>query len=89
MNDLDGVLAAKLYIRSRFGADLDNVCDAVAHVALALAVGAHFGGMVLIVSAIAASSISGGLRSFVGRRFCCAKGQELAEPRRTGPITFA
>jgi phosphatidylglycerophosphate synthase len=69
MNDLDGVLAAKLDIRSRFGADLDNVCDAVAHVALALAVGAHFGGMVLIVSAIAASSISGGLRSFVGRRF--------------------
>jgi len=57
MDDLDGVLAAKLNIRSRFGADLDNVCDAVAHVALALAVGAHFGGMVLIVSAIAASSI--------------------------------
>jgi phosphatidylserine synthase len=57
MDDLDGVLAAKLDIRSRFGADLDNVCDAVAHVALALAVGAHFGGMVLIVSVIAASSI--------------------------------
>ena len=57
MDDLDGVLAAKLNIRSRFGADLDNVCDAVAHVALALAVGAHFGGTVLIVSAIAASSI--------------------------------
>ena len=57
MDDLDGVLAAKLDIRSRFGADLDNVCDAVAHVSLALAVGAHFGGMVLMVSAIAASSI--------------------------------
>ena len=57
MDDLDGVLAAKLDIRSRFGADLDNVCDAVAHVALALAVGAHFGGMVLMTSAIAASSI--------------------------------
>lgn len=57
MDDLDGVLAAKLDIRSRFGADLDNVCDAVAHVVLALAVGAHFGGMVLIVSAIAAGSI--------------------------------
>jgi phosphatidylserine synthase len=57
MDDLDGVLAAKLDIRSRFGADLDNVCDAVAHVALALAVGAHFGGMVLIVSAIAAGSV--------------------------------
>ena len=57
MDDLDGVLAAKLDIRSRFGADLDNVCDAVAHVALALAVGAHFGGMVLMASVIAASTI--------------------------------
>lgn len=57
MDDLDGVLAAKLDIRSRFGANLDNVCDAVAHVALALAVGAHFGGVVLVVSAIAAGSI--------------------------------
>ncbi len=37
--------------------NLDNVCDAVAHVALALAVGAHFGGMVLILSTVAAGSI--------------------------------
>jgi phosphatidylserine synthase len=57
MDDLDGVLAAKLNIRSQFGADLDNVCDAVAHVALALAVGAHFGGVVLILSTVAAGSI--------------------------------
>ena len=57
MDDLDGVLAAKLDIRSRFGADLDNVCDGVAHVALALAVGAHFGGLVLIFSTLAAGSI--------------------------------
>lgn len=57
MDDLDGILAAKLNIRSQFGANLDNVCDAVAHSALALAVGAHFGGLVLAASAIAASSI--------------------------------
>ncbi len=57
MDDLDGVLAAKLKIRSRFGADLDNVCDAVAHTALVLAVGAHLGGLVLMVSMIAAASI--------------------------------
>jgi len=57
MDDLDGILAAKLDIRSRFGADLDNVCDAVAHVALALAVGAHFGGPVLAAGAVAAASI--------------------------------
>ena len=57
MDDLDGVLATKLDIRSRFGADLDNICDAVAHVALAMAVGAHFGGMVLVFSTVAATSI--------------------------------
>ncbi len=57
MDDLDGVLAAKLNIRSRFGADLDNVCDAVAHVVLALAVGAHFSGLVLMGSLIASASI--------------------------------
>ena len=57
MDDLDGILAAKLHIRSRFGADLDNVCDAVAHGVLALAVGAHFNQLVLGVSMIAATSI--------------------------------
>ena len=44
-------------IRSQFGADLDNVCDAVAHISLALAVGAHFGSLIIIASAIAAGSI--------------------------------
>ncbi len=57
MDDLDGVLAARLSIRSRFGADLDNVCDAVAHVILALVVGAHFGGLLIAASAIAAGAI--------------------------------
>lgn len=57
MDDLDGILAAKLNIRSRFGADLDNVCDAVAHIILALAVGAYFGGLMIAASAIAASAI--------------------------------
>lgn len=57
MDDLDGVLAAKLDIRSRFGANLDNVCDAVAHGILVLVVGAHYGGWVLLVSLVAASSI--------------------------------
>ena len=57
MDDLDGVLAAKLNIKSRFGADLDNVCDAVAHIVLALTVGAHFGGLLLVASAIAAGAI--------------------------------
>jgi len=57
MDDLDGIVAAKLNIRSRFGADLDNVCDAVAHVAITLALGVHFSGLVLAMSAIAAGAI--------------------------------
>ncbi len=57
MDDLDGVLAAKLNIKSRFGADLDNVCDAVAHVILALVVGVHFGGLLMVASTIAAGAI--------------------------------
>jgi len=57
MDDLDGVLAAKLNIKTRFGADLDNVCDAVAHAMLALAVGAHFGSLLIGASALAAGSI--------------------------------
>lgn len=57
MDDLDGILASSLNIRSRFGGDLDNVCDAVAHTILVLAVGAHFGGLVLLGSLIAAASI--------------------------------
>ena len=56
-DDLDGILAAKLHIHSRFGADLDNVCDVVAHGILVLAIGAHFGGLVLMVSLIATASI--------------------------------
>lgn len=57
MDDLDGILATKLNICSRFGADLDNVCDAFAHATLALAVGAHAGGLALILSTIAAAAI--------------------------------
>lgn len=57
MDDLDGVLAGKLNIRSRFGADLDNLCDAVSHVILIMVVGAHFEGAVLIASFIAATAI--------------------------------
>ncbi|MBW5291347.1 MAG: hypothetical protein Rsou_0046 [Candidatus Ruthia sp. Asou_11_S2] len=57
MDDLDGILATKLNIRSRFGADLDNVCDAVAHVAITLALSVHFGGVVLIMGIVASGAI--------------------------------
>ncbi len=42
MDDLDGVLAGKLNIRSNFGALLDNVCDAIAHPIFVMVVGMHF-----------------------------------------------
>ena len=43
MDDLDGIVAAKLNIKSVFGAALDNVCDAVAHATFVLMVGMHYG----------------------------------------------
>ncbi len=57
MDDLDGILAAKLNIHSQFGANLDNVCDAVAHVIILFAVGAHFGGLLMVACAITAGSL--------------------------------
>ena len=49
MDDLDGVLAAKLKINSPFGAILDNVCDAIAHsifvMMLGMQIWANQGGM--------------------------------------------
>ena len=57
MDDLDGILANKLGLRSEFGAGLDNVCDAVAHILLAMVVGAHYGGVVLALSLLSAVAI--------------------------------
>ena len=54
MDDLDGILAKKLRLCSDFGAGLDNVCDAVAHILIAMVVGAHHGGVVLAFSLLAA-----------------------------------
>ena len=57
MDDLDGILAEKLRLCSDFGAGLDNVCDAVAHILIAMVVGAHHGGVVLAFSLLAAVAI--------------------------------
>jgi len=59
MDDLDGIFAVKLNIKSVFGAALDNVCDAVAHTAFVLMVGMHYGGIcgVLGVAAVTAMLI--------------------------------
>ncbi len=42
MDDLDGILAGKLNIRSQFGGILDNVCDAVAHTVFVMAVAMYW-----------------------------------------------
>ncbi len=57
MDDLDGILAKKLQLRSQFGAGLDNVCDAVAHILIAMVVGAHYGGIILVFSLLASAAI--------------------------------
>jgi phosphatidylglycerophosphate synthase len=57
MDDLDGILAAKLDLKSEFGAALDNVCDAVAHILVVMAVGMHYGGLSALLSLVAVVSI--------------------------------
>ena len=57
MDDLDGILAKKLGLRSEFGAGLDNVADAVAHILIAMVVGSHYGGVVLAASLLSAVAI--------------------------------
>jgi phosphatidylserine synthase len=57
MDDLDGILARELHLSSDFGARLDNVADAVSHILIALVVGAHYGGIVLGFSVVAAAAI--------------------------------
>lgn len=57
MDDLDGILAGKLNIRSQFGAHLDNVCDAIGHSLFAMLVGMHFGGICLIASLVGTMAI--------------------------------
>ncbi len=66
MDDLDGVLAAKLNIGSNFGALLDNVCDAIVHPIFVMVVGMHYameaqcpslGGVCLVGSLLATAAI--------------------------------
>jgi len=57
MDDLDGILARELRLSSDFGARLDNVADGVSHIFIAMVVGAHYGGVVLVFSAVAATAI--------------------------------
>ena len=57
MDDLDGIVAQKLNIRSSFGAALDNTCDGVMHTLLAMMVGFHYGPLTGAFSLLAVGAI--------------------------------
>lgn len=57
MDDLDGILAAKLKLKSDFGANLDNVCDAVSHTFFVMVIGMHYGLGCGLISAVAIAAI--------------------------------
>jgi phosphatidylserine synthase len=57
MDDLDGIVAKKLNLRSEFGAMLDNVCDAVAHIIIVMAVSIHFGIACTVAGIVAVAAI--------------------------------
>jgi len=57
MDDLDGILAGKLNVTSRFGARLDNVCDAISHTIIVMVIALHYGWICGLVSLIAVTAI--------------------------------
>jgi len=57
IDDLDGFIAKKLKIRTQYGSNLDNICDAVAHSIIVISVGIHFGEYLTLFSVVAVSSI--------------------------------
>ena len=57
MDDLDGILAAKLKIGSEFGARLDNVCDAVSHSMILMFMGMTFGGICTTAALVAIAAV--------------------------------
>jgi len=57
MDDLDGIVAVKLDIKSAFGAALDNVCDVVAHTAFVFVVGMNHGWVCGVFALAAAAAM--------------------------------
>ena len=57
MDDLDGILAKKLGLKSDFGANLDNIADAVSHTLFVMAIGMHYGLICSLISLIAVVAI--------------------------------
>ncbi len=57
MDDLDGILALKLNLKSQFGGALDNVCDAVAHIIFVMTLGIHYGINCSVAGLVAVAAI--------------------------------
>ena len=57
MDDLDGILASKLNLKSQFGGVLDNVCDAVAHIIFVMILGIHYGTVCSLAGLVAVAAI--------------------------------
>ena len=57
MDDLDGILAVKLNLKSDFGARLDNVCDAISHTILVMVIGMHYGLLCEVIGLVAVAAI--------------------------------
>ena len=57
MDDLDGILATRLGLKSDFGAKLDNVCDAIAHALFVMVIGMHYGLICGFIGLIAVAAI--------------------------------
>ena len=57
MDDLDGILAWKLNLKSQFGGVLDNVCDAVAHIIFVMTLGFHYGIICSLAGLVAVAAI--------------------------------
>jgi len=65
MDDLDGILAAKLHIKSEFGAILDNVCDAFSHTVFVMLVAMQYGNITSHASLLTAVIALSGLLAAV------------------------
>ena len=57
MDDLDGILAGRLDLKSDLGARLDNVCDAVSHTILVMVIGMHYGLICGLIGLVAVGAI--------------------------------
>ena len=57
MDDLDGILAVKMNIKSTFGAVLDNLCDGISHSIFVMAVGMFYGGICAAAGLVAVVGI--------------------------------